>query len=252
MRTEVLETSEDAVLGGRACASRSPAIASATMRSCSPPLLPAAPANMRSTSAPASAPPGSRWRRALPGSRSLLVEIDPALAALAAGNARLNRLDDRVDACALDVEDRHALTAALVPGSVDRVLMNPPFLDAARQNLSPDPRRRLAHAATPGLLLRWVAAAADLLKPQGVLTLIWRADALAAVRGRAGGRVRRDRRAAGLSTSRRSGDPRIGARGEIGRRPAGDLSRPHPERPGRQADRGCGGRAAWRGDAEDY
>jgi tRNA1(Val) A37 N6-methylase TrmN6 len=39
----------------------------------------------------------------------------------------------------------------------------------------------LAHAAAPGLLPRWIAAAAQLLKPQGVLTLIWRADALADV-----------------------------------------------------------------------
>ena len=59
--------------------------------------------------------------------------------------------------------------------------MNPPFHDATRQNLSPDPRRRLAHAAAPGLLPRWVASAAQLLKPQGVLTLIWRADGLAEV-----------------------------------------------------------------------
>ena len=59
--------------------------------------------------------------------------------------------------------------------------MNPPFNDPARQNVSPDPRRRLAHVGEPGLLPRWVATAAWLLKPQGVLTLIWRADALAEV-----------------------------------------------------------------------
>ena len=33
----------------------------------------------------------------------------------------------------------------------------------------------------PDTLPRWVAAAAWLLKPDGVLTLIWRADGLAAV-----------------------------------------------------------------------
>src|ERR1039458_9440742 len=59
--------------------------------------------------------------------------------------------------------------------------MPPPFHDATQQNLSPDPRRRLAHAAAPGLLPRWIASAALLLKPQGMLTLIWRADALAEV-----------------------------------------------------------------------
>ena len=103
-------------------------------------------------------------------------------AALAADNARLNGLADRVHVLAGDAEDADALAAAgLAPGSADRVLMNPPFNDASRQNVSPDPRRRLAHAAAPGLLPRWVASAARLLKPQGVLTLIWRADALAEV-----------------------------------------------------------------------
>ena len=62
--------------------------------------------------------------------------------------------------------------------SADRVLMNPPFHDARRQNVSPDPRRRLAHVGAPGLLGRWVTTAAWLLKVGGVLTLIWRADAL--------------------------------------------------------------------------
>lgn len=117
------------------------------------------------------------------GLQVTLVEIDVALAALAADNALLNRLDDRVDTHVADVEDAQSLAAAgLTPGTFDRVLMNPPFHDATRQNLSPDPRRRLAHAAAPGLLARWIASAAWLLKPHGVLTLIWRADELAAVR----------------------------------------------------------------------
>lgn len=108
-----------------------------------------------------------------------LVEIDPGLAALAEHNARLNRLDDRVKALVADAEDTQGLASVgLSPGSVERVLMNPPFNDAQRQNVSPDPRRRLAHVAGPGLLARWVATAAWLLKPQGVLTLIWRADGL--------------------------------------------------------------------------
>ncbi len=115
----------------------------------------------------------------VPGLRVSLVEIDAALAALAADNARLNGLEARVDALACDAEDAAALAAAgLTQGTIDRVLMNPPFHDARRQNVSPDPRRRLAHAAAPGLLARWVTSAAWLLKPRGVLTLIWRADAL--------------------------------------------------------------------------
>lgn len=111
-----------------------------------------------------------------------LVEIDDGLCALAAENTRLNRLDDRVRVLLADAENPQALVAAgLSPVSVDRVLMNPPFNDAKRQNVSPDPRRRLAHAGQPGLLARWVATATQLLKPQGVLTLIWRADGLGEV-----------------------------------------------------------------------
>jgi tRNA1(Val) A37 N6-methylase TrmN6 len=111
-----------------------------------------------------------------------LVEIDAALSRLAADNARLNGLAERVRAMTCDAEDVSALAAAGLPaGSADRVLMNPPFHDARRHNVSPDARRRLAHAGGPGLLARWIATAAFLLKPQGVLTLIWRADELAQV-----------------------------------------------------------------------
>lgn len=111
-----------------------------------------------------------------------LVEIDPALAALAGANAMSNGLNERVRVLACDAENESALAdAGLSAGTIDRVLTNPPFNDPRRHNVSPDPRRRLAHVAERGLLARWVNGAARLLKPQGVLTLIWRADALAAV-----------------------------------------------------------------------
>jgi tRNA1(Val) A37 N6-methylase TrmN6 len=115
----------------------------------------------------------------VPGLRIALVEIDKGLCALAIENTRLNRLDDRVKVLDADAENLATLAVAgLVPGSIDRVLMNPPFHDARRQNVSPDPRRRLAHTGAPGLLERWVGTAAWLLKPLGVLTLIWKADGL--------------------------------------------------------------------------
>ena len=111
--------------------------------------------------------------------RVTLAEIDPDLCVLAAHNAEANGLAARVGAVAVDVEDRAALAAAgLSPGEADRVLMNPPFNDPARHNVSPDARRQRAHVAPPGLLPRWIASAAALLKPQGVLALIWRADGL--------------------------------------------------------------------------
>ena len=111
-----------------------------------------------------------------------LVEIDAQLAALAAENARENGMAERVHALACDAEDTAALAAAgLAAEACDRVLMNPPFHDARRHNVSPDAGRRLAYAGAPGLLPRWVASAAWLLKPGGLLTLIWRADELAEV-----------------------------------------------------------------------
>jgi len=105
-----------------------------------------------------------------------LVEVDAALAALAAENAKINALADRVRSIAGDVEDMNTF-AGLAVGSIDRVLMNPPFHDVERIQPSPDPRRRLAYAGDKDLLARWVESARHLLKPGGALTLIWRADA---------------------------------------------------------------------------
>lgn len=111
------------------------------------------------------------------GLRVTLIEIDTKLIALADENIRLNDMTDRVRAIRCDAEDHAELAAAgLAANCADRVLMNPPFHDARRHNLSPDPSRRLAYAATPGLLDRWIASAGWLLKLGGVLTLIWRAD----------------------------------------------------------------------------
>lgn len=114
------------------------------------------------------------------GLRVTLVEIDPALSALAADNAARNGLVPRVQAVTLDAAApaRAFAAAGLRPGSADRVLMNPPFHDSARQQLSPHAGRRLAHAAPRGLLATWVAAASRLLTARGTMTLIWRADGL--------------------------------------------------------------------------
>jgi tRNA1(Val) A37 N6-methylase TrmN6 len=110
----------------------------------------------------------------------VLVEIDPALAALASHNAQVSCTPARI--VVADVADPKALAAAgLAAGTVDRVLMNPPFHDDARHPPSPDSSRRVAHSARDHTLQAWVAAAHRLLKSRGVLTLIWRADGLAEV-----------------------------------------------------------------------
>ena len=126
---------------------------------------------------------GLALARRVPGLIVTLVEIDASLATLAAENARRNGLADRVRSLALDVgAPARALAAAgLRPGCAERVLMNPPFHDESRAHVSPDPRRRLAHAAPRAAIAVWVKTAARLLAPGGVLTLIWRADGLGEV-----------------------------------------------------------------------
>jgi tRNA1(Val) A37 N6-methylase TrmN6 len=112
-----------------------------------------------------------------------LVEVDPTLARLARDNASRNGLAGRVTVAALDVgaPARAFAETGLAAASCARVLMNPPFNDPARQNVSPDAQRRLAHLGSAETLSRWIDRAAFLLAPSGTLTLIWRADGLADV-----------------------------------------------------------------------
>jgi tRNA1(Val) A37 N6-methylase TrmN6 len=112
----------------------------------------------------------------IPGLRVTLVEIDKALCQLARQNVILNRFEERVDIVRGD-----AGHLDVPPESADRVLMNPPFNDPVKQNASPDASRALAHMADPDTLRIWAKSAARVLKPQGILTLIWRAEGLADV-----------------------------------------------------------------------
>lgn len=120
---------------------------------------------------------GLALARRVEGLAVTLVEIDPELTALAAGNAERNGLAARARAVCLDVESAADFAAAgLTAGSAACVLMNPPFNIV--QNPSPDPDRRMAHAASPATLHTWLGTAARLLRPHGAVTLIWRADGL--------------------------------------------------------------------------
>jgi tRNA1(Val) A37 N6-methylase TrmN6 len=109
--------------------------------------------------------------------RVTLLEIDPLLCELARDNAARNDLASRV----VVVEGDVAALGADMAARFQRVLMNPPFNDATRQQASPDPARRLAHAAAGNTLAAWIEAAAYALADGGTLTMIWRADELADV-----------------------------------------------------------------------
>jgi tRNA1(Val) A37 N6-methylase TrmN6 len=112
-----------------------------------------------------------------------LVEVEGVLAQLARHNAVRNGLAERVTVATLDVAApaRAFADSGLAAGSCARVLMNPPFNDPARQNVSPDADRRRAHLGSADTLHAWLGRAAFLLGSSGTLTLIWRADGLADV-----------------------------------------------------------------------
>ncbi|RXH08705.1 tRNA1(Val) (adenine(37)-N6)-methyltransferase [Bradyrhizobium guangzhouense] len=124
---------------------------------------------------------GLALARRVGGINLRLVEIDPELAALARANAAANAIV--ADVIVLDVTaDAQAFAGVgVLPDSADCVLMNPPFNDPARHRGSPDQARHTAHVATDETLQAWVHAARRILRSNGVLTLIWRADGIADV-----------------------------------------------------------------------
>lgn len=112
--------------------------------------------------------------------RVTLVEIDTELALLARENAERNGFKERAEIAATDALKlgRKGGAASPAAASVDLVLVNPPFNDPGRKNVSPDPLRRRAHSATDADLGQWVSAAERLLAPNGRLVLIHRPEAI--------------------------------------------------------------------------
>ena len=124
-----------------------------------------------------------------------LVEIDPELARLAAGNAARNALTSRIRVFQADVGDAQARRAAgLADEAADCVFTNPPFFDPRTARVSPDPSRARAHAFLPDAsndapLIGWVRACLALLAPSGRLVMIHRPDALAQILTAVGNRA---------------------------------------------------------------
>jgi tRNA1(Val) A37 N6-methylase TrmN6 len=119
--------------------------------------------------------------RRVAGIELVLVEIDKRLAELARANAIVNAIT--TETLVLDVTSsaENFAAAGLAPESVDVVLMNPPFNDAARHRASPDKSRAIAHVAAAETLEEWIHASRRILKSGGNLAMIWRADGIAEV-----------------------------------------------------------------------
>lgn len=124
---------------------------------------------------------GLALARRVAGLKLCLVEINPELAELARVNAAANAIDAGVIVLDVTADAQVFATHGLMPDRADRVLMNPPFNDPSRHRGSPDQARQAAHVATEETLHAWVHAARRILRSNGVLTLIWRADGLAEV-----------------------------------------------------------------------
>lgn len=114
-----------------------------------------------------------------PGLEVVLVERDPELAALAARNAGFNGLDGRVRAATGTIGERNGDLAreGLAAASMAWVAMNPPFFEAGEVRASPVANRRAAHVAGQSLG-DWLKTARHLLRPDGGVSIIHRAEAL--------------------------------------------------------------------------
>ena len=106
--------------------------------------------------------------------RVVCIELQPALARLAAHNAHANGMADRVQIVVHDIAE--TLPAAL--GKFACVATNPPYLAAAVADPSPDPAKALATVESSADLGRWLEVATDALDTAGALTLVHRSDRL--------------------------------------------------------------------------
>ena len=111
----------------------------------------------------------------------LFVEKDPILAEMCRRNVDRNRLQDRARVIEADilVPAGERRRSGLLAASADAIVTNPPYLEEGRSRSSPDVVRARAHQLPKGGIERWVRVCADLLRPNGRLALIHRADRLA-------------------------------------------------------------------------
>ncbi len=121
------------------------------------------------------------------GLRADLVEIEPALAGLAAGNAARNGLAERARIFGLDILDPKARhEAGLAAEDAETVVTNPPFFDPGAVRPSPDEAKRRAHVLSGGEggaapLVGWIRASIAMLRPGGRFVMIHRPEALAVI-----------------------------------------------------------------------
>jgi tRNA1(Val) A37 N6-methylase TrmN6 len=98
------------------------------------------------------------------------VEIQPDLLRLCLANLQRNEFAAGMRAQSGDV------TKLALGGDYDHVLMNPPYHEEGRHDVSAHQGRSIANTEKDGDLALWLRAARGAVGPEGVLTLIHRAD----------------------------------------------------------------------------
>jgi tRNA1(Val) A37 N6-methylase TrmN6 len=128
------------------------------------------------------------------GLRATLVELDPLMARCARETLALPAnatFQPRASVIEADIRLTGArrLASGLANAAFDYVIANPPYY-LPSERASPDSRRALAHQMEEGGLEAWTRTAAAILKPGGMLCLVWRpqqlAELLSAFKGRFG------------------------------------------------------------------
>ncbi len=133
------------------------------------------------------------------------IELERSLAQLAAENAALNGLNERVDVLVGDLERP---PPRLAPRSFDHVFANPPFHIEGAQRASPNAVKARADTAEESKLDIWLDFCCRMVRPGGSVTVIHRPERLSqilAMLDRAGA-------GAGLVYPLWSHDPFAGAR----------------------------------------
>lgn len=121
------------------------------------------------------------------------IEIEAFNAEIARRNAIRNNLDDRVTIITGDLTEpvTRLEMLGLKRNSYDYVVANPPFFREHEMRFSDNPLRQRAKRAKAETLEQWVRFLTAMAAPKGVISLIYRAEALAEVlavlEGRFGG-----------------------------------------------------------------
>lgn len=112
----------------------------------------------------------------IPGVRVVGLDSERTMVRIAAGNAKVNGMAERVE---FFLGNLSAPPMRLTAASFDHVMANPPFVAAGGGNVPPDARKAAAtmEGAATGLD-EWLRFCLLMVRPKGSVTLVHRADRL--------------------------------------------------------------------------